>query len=181
MGESMRTLKRSIVGVIALVVSTGYGVAAHADVFVTIVGSRQGTLRGDSSASGRANQTVVSSFQYEVRVPTDPGSGLPSGRRQHSPVTFTKVLGASSPQLFQALIQNESLTSVTFDFVAAAGDGTQQVVQRVRLNNATVSDIRQHAGAARGTWLEDISLIFQSITITNLPTGTTATDSPSAV
>ena len=175
----MRALPRTMAS-IALLLTMLYGAAAHAEVFVTMVGSRQGPLRGDSTTPGRTNQTVVSAFQYEVRVATDPATGQPLGKRQHSPVTFTKAVGPSSPQLFEAMFQNENLSTVTFEFVALTGEGSTQVVQRVRLTNAVVSDVRQHAGPLRGTWLEDVSLTFQSITITHVPTGIAATDSPAA-
>jgi len=53
-----------------------------------------------------------------VRVsPRDPASGLPTGKRQHKPISFLKEWGAATPQLFQALVTNENLKTVKFEFL----------------------------------------------------------------
>ena len=36
---------------------------------------------------------------YQVKGPRDAGSGMPTGKRQHRPVTFVKEWGAATPQL----------------------------------------------------------------------------------
>jgi type VI secretion system secreted protein Hcp len=154
--------------------------AARADgIFANIIGSKQGAFRGDSTAAAHPNQTIVTALQDEVRVTTDPASGLATGKRQWAPFTFTKAIGANSPQLLQAAVTNEVLTSVTFDFVQTQPDGTQPTVFRIQLKNVLVTDIKQHIGngAAHSTWQEDVSIVFQSITVTQLIANISVTDS----
>ena len=83
-------------------------------------------------------------------------------------MTFTKAWGAATPQLFQALVTNEVLRSVLFEFVRSGEDGTEQIFQTIRLTNVGVAAIKQYVvpeptAAAAPRELEDISLAFQII------------------
>jgi type VI secretion system Hcp family effector len=178
----MTMLRRAAFASTILAITVLSASAARADgIFANIVASRQGALRGDATSAAHAGQTVVASYLSEVRVPTDTSTGQATGKRQYAPITFTKAIGASSPQLFQALVTNEVLTTVTFDFVQTQPDGTQPTVFRIQLKNALVTDIKQHpTSASHTTWQEDVSLVFQSITVTHVTTGITATDNPAS-
>lgn len=75
---------------------------------------------GSSSSSGGASDRSVSSggdrpqesikwtflkieWTYEVKNPRDAGSGLPTGKRMHKPITITKEIDKASPKLMTAL------------------------------------------------------------------------------
>ena len=152
---------------------------AAPDFTVTIVGQKQGTL-GESNTPRGVIEGLK--YQYSVASPRDPQSGLPNGKRQQMPVTFEKEWDSSTPQLYQALVTNENLKSVTFRFFKAGADGREEAVFIVKLTNASISAIHQH-GSDQTTGvvfnekpLEDISLTFQKIEITYVPTGFTAGD-----
>ena len=51
---------------------------------------------------------------------------------------------AATPQLFQALVTNEVLRSVLFEFVRSGEDGTEQIFQTIRLTNVGVAAIKQY-------------------------------------
>lgn len=62
----------------------------------------------DLDGDGRADDAVVRvtcadgsmrEAAYTILGPRDAGSGIPTGKRQHAPVTFVKEWGAASPQL----------------------------------------------------------------------------------
>jgi type VI secretion system secreted protein Hcp len=151
--------------------------SAQADIFVTITGANQGLFAGDSLDASHKNASIVLTFDQEVKSPRDPASGLATGKRQHSPVTFRKNASKSSVQLFQALVNNEVLKSVVFDFTAADPTGVMKVFKRVTLTNAVLSDLHQKAQAGKSTWTDDVSLVFQKIEILDASTGTVASDS----
>jgi type VI secretion system secreted protein Hcp len=146
---------------------------------VTITGAKQGVFKGESTKANEKDKIPVLDFGYEVISPRDPTSGLPSGKRQHRPVTFVKAWGAATPQIFAALVNNETLKTVLFEFTRVDQTGKEAVFQTVALVNASVSGLKEYTEAnARGGSddLDLVSLTFQRITITNNDGGTTATD-----
>ena len=171
------------------------GQPAPPQAYVKIVGKVQGTLKGEASRIAGNNYIVALGFSYRATSPRDPATGQPSGKRQQMPITFTKALDATSPQIYQALITNEVLTQVTIEFMttsAAAGLGAaagakELAYYTITLSNATVSDIHQHMDQAEATVagsstvpldpMEDVSLTFEQITVTSNVSQTAATDS----
>jgi type VI secretion system Hcp family effector len=97
-------------------------------------------------------------------------------------VTMTKAWGAASPQLFSALVNNELLKSVQFEFTRRDPGGVETLFQRVTLASAFVAGINQHieptyaAATANYPELEDITFLFGRITIENLLGATVAAD-----
>lgn len=165
--------------------------------YVKIVGKVQGTFKGEASRIAGNNYIAALRFGYEITSPRDPATGLATGKRQHMPITFTKALDATSPQIFQAMVNNEMLTQVTIEFMttstpavgvgAAAGASKELAYYTITLSNASVSDVHQHmdqaeASVAGGSIvplepMEDVSLPFEQITVTSNVGQTTATDS----
>lgn len=63
---------------------------------------------GDLDGDGRADEAyvrvvcadgAVRQASYTIISPRDSASGLPTGKRQHKPMTFVKEWGAASPEL----------------------------------------------------------------------------------
>jgi type VI secretion system secreted protein Hcp len=150
--------------------------------YATIKAATQGTLKGQGT--GREKDKILGvGFTYGLAVPIDPASGLPSGKRRHKPVVFTKEWDAASPQLYQAAATNEVLKSVLFEFITTNSYGKEEVDYTVELTNATISGfdgslhIAEKAGPIVDTReLEVITLEFQKIVITSVTGGTTASD-----
>ena|SRR5271170_7018775 len=159
---------------------------AH-EFYATIKARVQGTLKGQGT--GREKDKIPGvAFSYGVVSPRDPASGLPTGRRRHIPIVFTKEWGAASPQLFQALVTNETLTSVLFEFMTTDALGKEEVDYTIELTNATISGFEGtlHIGEKAGPIvdsrkLEAITLEFQKITVTSVTGGTTAVDDWEAI
>jgi type VI secretion system secreted protein Hcp len=146
--------------------------------YVTIVGRRQGKFHGDGGGPGGKIKGLA--FHYQVSSARDTATGQSTGRRQHSPVTFVKMWGASSPQLFEAAVSNEVLNSVLFEFIETNQAGEEYVFQTIKLTNASVASLKQDASAAYGGHdlqdLEEVSISFQSIEMENKTTQTVAAD-----
>lgn len=145
---------------------------------MTCTGNRQGVLAGD----GPEGSSVTESTSYNVKSPRDVATGQASGKRQHGAVTITKPLDRSSPQYFQALVTNETLTSCVLTYYRPAGDGTLQEIYRITLTDASVSDVTLTKGDTRLAGegplaeYESISFTFRKIEMLHTPTGTMAVD-----
>ena len=131
---------------------------------MTAVGQKQGPFPGTKGAGIGGLR-----LSYLLKSPRDAATGLPTGKRLHTPVVFTKVVGTASPQIFQALASNEILTSVV---VTAPGGYT------IKLTNANVSEVKQYTEVVNGatTVLEDVSFTFQKIEVRDPATGAVAAD-----
>ena len=152
--------------------------------YLTIEGAQQGTFHGEQSFSkfGSGKITAVK-FSSGVTTPHDVATGQASGKRQHQTIKFTKEWGAATPQLFTALVTNEKLTSVVFNFTRTSADGKEQVTLVVTLTNASVVSIAsalnlvdRHQSAFDGHELEDIELTFEKIQIEEKASNQTASD-----
>jgi type VI secretion system secreted protein Hcp len=171
---------------VLLAVSLGLPAAASAQraaggpFYVLIEGTKQGLFANEAVAKAHPNRVAGLSFNYTVKQPRDPASGLPSGKRQHQPVILTKERGAASPQLFQALVSNETLKSVVFEFYQVnQATGAEELAHLVKLSNATISEIHQYSPPGGSTdlrQLEDVSFTFDAIEIQHLPGKTIAMD-----
>jgi type VI secretion system secreted protein Hcp len=142
-------------------------VANSAAVFtVDIVGAVQKQFKFDTPAK-RATEGLK--FAFQMGKPTDAATGMPSGKRQYSPITITKAWGPSSIQMYQSFVNNETLTNVTFDFYSVDLQGKLVVTQKIILTNATISSIKRHIAVSMDNAppdpreLEDITFTFQKI------------------
>jgi type VI secretion system secreted protein Hcp len=160
------------------------------EFYITIEGSKQGLFK--SSFDGRnekgapaARKHRIAGIKYlsETTSPRDAATGLASGKRIHKPITITKQWDAASPQLFQALVENETLKSVLFEFVKTNPNGTEEIYHTVTLKNAAVSNIRSYLDLTDTSGdpydaheLEDVSFVFEKIEIENREGKTAASD-----
>ena len=151
--------------------------------YVTIQGMKQGQFKGGAMGAKQGTIECVG-FSYSVQSPVDLASGMPTGKRQHSPVVIVKHLDGATPQLLQAAYSNEALKSVTIEFTKRGPDGRAMIYQTIQLSNASISRVSQYGGTAspdklipNNGILEEISISFQKIEITNNDAKTTAADS----
>lgn len=153
------------------------------EFYVSIEGKLQGKFKGDSKRKGFEDKITGLGFAYDVKSPRDTASGQATGKRMHGPVIITKEWGAATPQLFQALVENEVLRTVLVEFVRAdESEGDEHVYHTIKLSNASVAEIRQYTGNLSSGMdkefreLEDISFTFGRIEIENVDGKTIADD-----
>ncbi len=150
---------------------------------VTITGARQGLFKGDATGKQHQGKIQGLSFSYEVLSPRDAVSGQAVGRHRYKPITFLKAWDAATPRLFQALVTNEMLRSIVFEFYGTTADGAEKVRHTITLTDASVEDIRLFTGNVdqinqyEAHDLEEVSLIFQKIRIQDNATGLSSADS----
>ena len=148
--------------------------------FVRVKGKKQGDFKGEMGK----NQTEIPilGFAYAVVSPRDPLSGLPTGQRQHKPVTIMKEWGPASVQFFSAMAANEDLTTVVIREMRAGLTGISQVYMEIRLTNANIAGIQIDPQRVDNlpVWtkeeIEQISFTFQRIEIEDFASNSSATD-----
>ena len=153
------------------------------EFYVTVESKRGGKFREEpTGVKGKATGKITGlAFDYSVDSPRDAATGMASGKRVHHPISFVKQWGASSPQFFSALVNNDVLTSVLFEFVSTTDLGKPQVVHTIKLTDAGLASIEQFVAhddqdVHDARPLERISMTFRKIEITNLDGNTTAVD-----
>jgi type VI secretion system secreted protein Hcp len=144
---------------------------------VAAKGAKQGQFKGD----GLPDKDKIVGLGFSGGVSLASATGQLSGRRQYSPIVFTKPWGPSSPQFIQALINNEQLSSVVFEFLRTTPEGVESVHYRVTLTGATVVGVQQSAGNLLSRTpacpeLDEISLNFRKIVIEDVASKTQVSD-----
>jgi type VI secretion system Hcp family effector len=140
-------------------------------MLVTITAHKQGRLKG----TGKDGAIEAWSFHLAVSMPTDVATGQPSGARQYKVVKFKKPLDGASPQLMNALINNENLDEVKFEFLPndkTASGAAKESFETIVLTNATVASLEQDSDESS----DFVSLTFESIQMSNSANKTTASD-----
>lgn len=131
-------------------------------------------ILGESYFNDRATEewTDVLEYNHSVTSSTERGLGLPTGRRIHNPIVITKRIDKSSPVLFQALNQNESIDAIfEFERIGAGIDGgVVEVYYTVEITGGRITGIRKNAGLSGGD-TETISIAYNEIIETNQSNG----------
>jgi type VI secretion system secreted protein Hcp len=167
-------MKKRILAAVVSVFAYATAASAATPIIMTVQGAHQGKFKGETVDPHHTPGAIpVAALNYEIKAPTDPATGMVSGKRQHSPVVITKAWGASSPQFLEALVTNEVLSNVTLEFYRASPTGMEEVESTMKLTDAQVVDAKEVA--AQGANQQEISLTFRKIEITNAD-GTTFTD-----
>ena len=146
-------------GVVSALLSAAPAMAAI-ESYMTVTGAKQGPIKGNGMSEQIHLVSVVRDTPMATRMPT--------GRRMHSTITITKEIDAASPKFTTALVNNETLKTVTITF--QGGSGGEKTAQRIVLTNATILSVRK---AGRN---EVITLDYQAIEVTWTNGGKTATD-----
>jgi len=167
------------VGICMLAICGAATAQAASKFCISIVGTKMGAFRGQSQSGMCGTRIEGLAFDYSVISPRDAVTGQASAKRMHKPVRIVKEWGAASPQLFQALTQNENLKEVVFDFIMTDQMGQEVIDHTIKLSNAFVSSIRHTSDVpdaavegvssakqnvvARGPAMETVEFVFQQI------------------
>jgi type VI secretion system secreted protein Hcp len=57
------------------------------NAYLSVVGQKQGDIKGSVTQKGREGKIMVIAFTHEIVCPRDPASGIPTGKRIHKPLT----------------------------------------------------------------------------------------------
>ena len=112
------------------------------NAYLTLTGETQGAIEGPSTLEGREGMVEVFGFSHEVISPRDAASGLPTGKRQHKPITIVKPIDKASPQLMSMFVGNENITDWSLRLYRPNATGAQEQFYTLQLQNASVAAIR---------------------------------------
>ena len=112
------------------------------NAYLSLKGETQGEIKGSVTQAGREDKIMVIGFSHEVVSPRDAASGLPTGKRQHKPVTITKEVDKSTPLLMNVLVNNENVTEWKLEFWQPSKSGKEIQFYTVDLMNASIAGIR---------------------------------------
>lgn len=143
-------------------------------------------LNGESSqvSLGRENSIECVYFEDSVRTAREKGSGMATGRRTYEPLKFLKRIDKASPLLAKALCQNENVEG-TFKFFRPNpnGDGTTQQFFTIDIAEGRIAGIKRivpnciDPASSSEPPLEEVSIVFHTITWTYEEGGVTHQDS----
>jgi len=143
-------------------------------------------IPGDSTVASldRADTIECSSFGENGYTPISAASGLPTGRRQHRPITITKRVDKSSALLWKAWANNELVTKADFRFYRPDSvTGTTEVhFLTVTLENGKIAGMSVGSqdviagGANAPPAMESVTFTFETITWTYELDGSNHTD-----
>jgi type VI secretion system secreted protein Hcp len=140
-------------------------------VLMNVEAETQGTIEGGVVSAGNEGAINVLGFSHSVVSPRDPASGLPTGKRQHKPVTITKPVDKSTPLLMNSLVNNENLPTVELRFFQRNGAGEMVQYYTITLTNANIATVESEIPN-----YESVSFTYQKITWTYEDGGITAED-----
>lgn len=156
--------------------------AQTAHLFLTANGS---VVEGESTQTslGRENSIECVYFEDSVRTAREKGTALATGRREYQPIAFRKRIDKSSPLLAKALCNNEVVEG-TFKFFrpSPAGDGTTEQFFTIEIAEGRVASITRvvpdciDPASSSNPPLEEVRIVFHTITWTYEPTGAMHTD-----
>jgi type VI secretion system secreted protein Hcp len=154
-------------------------IRAAEPIHVFITGQSTGAIAGDNTDGSIAGLA----FEHNIISPRDPASGLPTGKRMHKPFTIVKSIDTATPLLYQSLVTNQNLPTVTMKFYKPAVGGEKpELYYMVTLTNASISSVRnwkpntRDLSADRAGDLEEVSFTYQKITWTWVKGGISASD-----
>ncbi|MGA3398962.1 MAG: type VI secretion system tube protein TssD [Acetobacteraceae bacterium] len=144
--------------------------------YMTLQGQKQGAIKGNVTQKGREGWIALLGFAYAIETPLDAASGLPSGKRQHKPVVIRKEIDEASPKLFEAMVTNETLTSVKIEFWRPYPEIVSPYFF-VLLTNAQITGVALTPSDGEDAHeIEQIQFVYQRIEVTWVPGGESAQD-----
>jgi len=152
------------------------------NAYLKLSGKTQGEIKGSVTQSGREDSIMVIAYSHEVVSPRDAASGLPTGKRQHKPLTVTKEIDKSTPLLMNVLTNNEQISKWELRFWQPSPSGQEVQHYTIELENASIASIRSEmlnnkvAENMQHKEREHVAFCYQKITWTWMDGGITASD-----
>jgi len=152
------------------------------NAYMRLTGETQGEIIGPVTLRGREDSIQVIAVNHNVNSPRDAASGLPSGKRQHKPLTITKEIDMASPLLMNILVNNENITNLVIRFWTPSLTGKEIQFYTVELKDASIADIHfemlnnKYPENMQHKEREHVSFCYRRITWTYEDGGITAED-----
>ncbi len=145
-------------------------------------GESQGKIEGTCDMEGREGTILVFGMDQLIHIPTDPQSGLPSGKRIHGPLKLVKEFDKASPKVYQALCTGEHLKA-TIKWYRIDPGGKEEHYFTHTLEDAIIVSVKPYMPIAfleenePYRHMEEVALTYSKIKWTWEPDGIEAEDS----
>jgi type VI secretion system secreted protein Hcp len=140
-------------------------------------------IEGEVVLKGREGMMEIYGFSHEVVSPRDAASGLPTGKRQHTPFRVVIRQSQATPLLLRSQSRNEVIPEVKVLFFRPNGNtGTEQQYFTYTLKNARISSFRtwapnkQDPAATPYLPSSEVAFTYESFTWTYVDGGVEHTD-----
>lgn len=150
--------------------------------YLTLTGETQGQVKGSVTQVGREDMMMVVGWSHEIVSPRDAASGLPTGKRQHKPLSLICEIDKATPVMYNILCNNENITDFTLNLWRPSSSGAEVQFYTIELMNANLA--RVHVESLNNKYPENMRLpelvtyefTYQKITWTWNDGGITAED-----
>ena len=127
-------------------------------------------IKGSVDVEKREGSIEITGFSHNLRLPTDPMTGKPTGTRKHAPVIFQKEFDSSSPYLYRAVATGQTLSSAEFKWYQINNSGQEEEYFNILLEDVRVVGVSpmmhdtKDPEKEKHNHLECVGLAYEKIT-----------------
>ncbi|VVE20709.1 Hcp family T6SS protein CtsH1 [Pandoraea terrae] len=127
-------------------------------------------IKGSSTVQGREGSIEIIGFSHGLNLPVDGQNGKITGTRMHSSMTLEKEFDASSPYLYKAVANGQTLASAELRWYRINHAGCEEKYFTMLLEGVKVTGVNpgmantKLAGLSALNHMESISLMYERIT-----------------
>src|SRR5687767_14568927 len=99
-------------------------------------------IEGPVTQAGREKWVEVLGWSWECVAPRDVASGLPTGKRQHKPLTICVPMAKDTPLWFQTLVDNHNIENLELVSFRPNKQGKEELYYELKFTNANVAGLR---------------------------------------
>jgi type VI secretion system secreted protein Hcp len=140
--------------------------------YMSFKGKTQGQFKGSVPRKQGGHPVLgghpIIGFKFGVESPRDASSGLPSGKRQHSPLVVTREVDSSSPVLFQACLAHVQFDTAELVIPTQSAGGRVVKNNKIELTNGLITHIAL-APSKGGKRREAVTLEYEGIKVNGAP------------
>lgn len=153
-------------------------------IFMTVKGSTQGWISEDAFTpdsvgniyqNGHENEIFITSYEYGASTAINPATGQPVGQRTHDSLNVVKLVDKSSPLLFEAHNNGETLTHVELKAYRTSYAGKQEHFFTIALEDARIINLNS-SSSSEAEPTELISFSYRKITLRHETASTSSSD-----
>ncbi len=85
-----------------------------------------GDIQGSVTVAEREGSIEVLHFDHELRIPTDNDTGELTGTRKHEPFVITKAVDSSTPYIYKACSNGQTLKQLELKWYRIDDTGTEK-------------------------------------------------------
>ena len=112
--------------------------------YLQVEGNNQGKIEGDCTQKGHEKWILVYGYDWNMEIPRDQHTGLPTGQRIHHPFKVTKKLDSASPLIAQACSTGEQMKKWVMEFHQISDKGQEELYYSIELEKAIVVSVKQY-------------------------------------